>query len=127
MPLVVLVLVLAIVAWLWWDWSNTLFVLKVSNGRLEVARGTPPGDFVRAARDIVRRPVVSHGTIKGVKAEHGVSIRARGLDEGQVQRLRNTLRLSPQSQLRSGQSPVNERNFWRAIGLAWLLELIFRR
>lgn len=110
-----------------WTWNNTLFVIQVSGGRVDVTRGQPPVRFVQTVREVVAFPPVDRATIKGVKTEGGVSIRTSGLDEGRTQRLRNAMRLSPQSQLRSGESPVNERNFWRALGLAWLIRMFFDR
>ena len=124
---VVLLLVAFAVTWFVWDRSNTVFVVVVRDGRPSVTQGAPPAAFLHTLREIVASAGIRSCRVKGVKAEGGVSLRASGLDEGQLQRLRNTIRLSPQGHLRAGPSPVNERNFWRALGLAWLLERLFGR
>ncbi len=118
--------VIAVVAYLVWDRSNRLFQIEVTDGHVEVASGQVSPRFVQAVREVVAFPPVARATIRGVKAADGASLRCSGLDDGRIQRLRNVYRLIPQSAFRSGEAPINERNFWKLFNLVWLINL-FRR
>lgn len=128
MPVIVLLLIAGFgIAWLVWDRSNELFCIDIASGSASLVRGQIPEGFMSHVRDVVRSPPVASGRIRGVKSEGGVRLKASGLNDGQLQRIRNAHRLSPHSSYRSGESPVNERNFWRALNLAWLFRILFRR
>lgn len=124
---IVVVLVLAVIVWVVWSNNNEVFRIDVVNGDAWVARGSVPDGFLHTVSRVVQEPRVAQGSIRGIKAEDGVRLDATGLTEGQLQRLRNTHRLSPQAGFRSGENPVNERNFWRAMDVARLLRVFFRR
>jgi len=126
MHVLVIAIVIAVIAYVIWDRGNQLFTIEVVDGNVEVTSGQPPVRFVQTVREVIRFPKVSRASIKGVKASDGVSLRCTGLEEGQIQRLRNVYRMLPQSAFRSGEAPVNERNFWKLFNLVWLINL-FRR
>ena len=101
MPLIILLLLAFAIAWVVWDRSNTLFELNVEDGRVQVLSGQPHIRFLQVVQEVVGTPPIAAGYIRAVKTSDGVSLKAKGLNDGQLQRLRNTLRLMPQAKLRS--------------------------
>ena len=126
MPILVVAIIIAVVVYFAWDRSNVLFRIDVVDGDVRITSGHPPIRFVQTLREVVRSSQTKTATIRGHKAADGATLRCSGLDEGQVQRLRNVYRMLPQSAFRSGEAPVNERNFWKLFNLVWLINL-FRR
>jgi hypothetical protein len=72
--------------------ANELFVLRLRNGRLSIARGRLPQRLLDDIGDVVRAPVVLEGTLRGVSEDGRVRIYADAdLTDAQRQRLRNVL------------------------------------
>lgn len=106
--------------------GNELFLISVRDGKLLVVRGRVPVSLLSDFRDIVNRPTVKRGTIKGYKGEYGAQISTRGIDEGREQRMRNTFQLYPASKLRS--APIDkQRTFGQVMGVVWLAWILDRR
>ena len=127
MPLILVLIAIGfVVAWVVWRSNNAMWTIRVKDGRVVRVDGPAPVGFVTAVREIVAHPPVAQATIAARKAENGAVLSISGLNEGTRQRLNNVFRLQPQSVLRSGPNPVNERNVRKAVGLAWLINL-FRR
>ena len=127
MQILVLLAVVGAVAWFVWRSQNTQFVVAVNDGQVEVRSGDVPPSFLATVRDLARADPGLRCTITAFRDTDGVRLEARGLDDGRTQRLRNTLRLSPQSRLRGTENPVNEHNARRAYGLASWIRALFRR
>lgn len=69
--------------------ANELFVLDVQQGKVTVLRGRVPPSLLRDARDVLRD--VPRATVTA-RLENGLPmIRATGLPEAQLQRLRNVV------------------------------------
>ena len=126
MHILIAVAVILGIAWVFWDKSNEMFLIRVVNGGAWVARGDVSGDFLHHVERVAKNPFVRNGTVRGVKKETGVVIQANGFTEGQAQRIRNAYNLSPQARFRSKANPVNEKNFWRTWNVAHLLRVLMR-
>lgn len=128
MPLLLLIIVaVAVVAWVAWRWSNQLFQVDVADGAVVVRSGDPPAALLETLRSIAARHPAPEASVWAVKTADGVSLRASGLTDGDLQRLRNVYRLSPQAHYRAAPNPVNEENLHRAWSLATILRILFRR
>jgi hypothetical protein len=124
---VALLAVAALVALVVYSRSREIFVLSVRRGRVLVVRGRVPGGFLADVRQIVARPAVGAATIRAVKGEHHARLVVSGdVDEGRVQRLRNTFGLRPMAQLRA--APALKRpTMGQMLGIAWLAWMLERR
>lgn len=122
-----LIVAVALVAYLWTSRTRELFCLSVREGHVLVVRGRIPGGLLSDIRDVVSKPVVRHATIRAVKQEHGARLSVSGgIDEGREQRLRNIFRLYPLSNLRAA-SPVAQPTLGQVLGIAWLAWWLDRR
>jgi len=83
--------------------STELFQIKVDKGKASLVRGRLPQRLYNDIKDIVHRPAVAHATIRCV-AESGTPrvLPDEGLDEGQLQRLRNVVGHFEIAQIRNG-------------------------
>lgn len=113
--------------YLWSLRVNELFCVSVRNGRVLVVRGRVPAGLLSDIRDVVSRPVVSRGTVRATKQEHGARLVVSGaIDEGREQRLRNIFRLYPVSNLRAAPS-IAKPTLGQLLGIAWLAWILDRR
>ncbi|HEY4056280.1 MAG TPA: DUF3634 family protein [Kofleriaceae bacterium] len=125
--MLIAVLVCAVVIAFFAMRGNELFLISVRDGNLLVVRGRVPVSLLQDFRDIVNRPTVKRGTIKGYKGEYGAQISVSGgIDEGREQRMRNTFQLYPAAKLRA--APIDkQRTFGQVMGIVWLAWLLDRR
>jgi hypothetical protein len=82
--------------------ANELFVVRVRQSVVRVARGRIPQALLNDFADVVRRPPVEGAEIRGVVEGGAVRLYVRGdVDEGQRQRLRNTVSTWPVARIRN--------------------------
>jgi hypothetical protein len=124
--MLLLVVVVAVVVYLWASRARELFCLSVRDGKVLVVRGRIPGGLLSDIRDVVSKPAVARATIRAVKAESGAQIVASGIDDGRAQRLRNIFRLYPISNLRAAPA-IADPTLGQVLGIAWLAWLLDRR
>ena len=81
--------------------ANELFAARVEGGHARPLRGRPPPALLASWSDILSQPPrVARATLR-VTLENGrPMLRADGLDEARLQRLRNVLGLWPLARLR---------------------------
>lgn len=92
---------LVFVALWWFTRRRPLFVVSVRDGRARLVAGRIPPGLLDDIRDIVARPAVARGTIKGFLDKDGAALVVSGaIDDGRAQRLRNVFRLYPLAKLR---------------------------
>lgn len=85
-----LVLIAALIAYIWTSRARELFCLSVRDGQVLVVRGRIPGGLLSDIRDVISKPTVARATIRATKHEHGARLSVSGgIDEGRAQRLRN--------------------------------------
>ena len=121
-------IVAAVVAVIYFAWrSAEIFCVSVRNGRALVIRGRVPPALLRAIREIVAsQPEVSRATIRASRGEHGARLTASGaIDDGRLQRLRNTFALYPTAKLRVA-PPVTRPSLGQFLGIAWLAWMLDR-
>lgn len=122
-----LLIVLALVAYLWTARARELFCLSVRDGQVLVVRGRIPAALLSDVREVVSKPVVRRAMIRAVKEEHGARLCVSGgMDEGREQRLRNIFQLYPLSNLRAA-SAVARPSLGQVLGIAWLAWWLDRR
>jgi hypothetical protein len=72
--------------------ANELFVLRLRDGRLSIARGRLPKRLLDDIGDVLRDPPVLEGTLRGVSEDGRVRVYADAeVTDAQRQRLRNVL------------------------------------
>ncbi len=120
----VILLVAAVVGYIWFMRSRELFRISVRDGKQLLVRGRAPGGLMTAFSDVVSNPPVVRGTIIAYRTPGGASIDVSGdIDEWREQRLRNIFNLYPASQLRA--APIGDnRTFGQVLGIAWLAWLL---
>ncbi|MEN0063866.1 MAG: DUF3634 family protein [Myxococcota bacterium] len=101
MSILVLLGVMALVAWLVWRSQRTLWVVDIRNTDVFVVRGQPPIALLTAIREIAERDAIAHARLTARRGQHGGILRTSGLEEGPRQRLQNVYRLQPEARLRS--------------------------
>ncbi len=119
----------AFLVWCWWlhDRRTELFYVSVRNGRVLVVRGRVPTGLLQDLAEIVKEPVVSSGTIRVFRGEHGAELSCSGdIEDGPEQRMRNALLLYPTSKLRHA-LPVPRPTLGQMLGIAWLAWIFDRR
>lgn len=77
-----------------------LMVLEARDGRVVTARGRSPAELLREIEDILDRARATGRIVVRLEAGH-VAVRATGLDEGTMQRLRNVVGRFPPARLKS--------------------------
>ncbi len=98
LPLVLLVLL--VVALLYFARSNELFSIRVRGGRLHLERGYAPPALLADFGDVLRG--VERAEIRAVKLNQRAELRCRGdIDDVVTQRLRNVLGMYPIARLRA--------------------------
>ncbi|MFZ5480105.1 MAG: DUF3634 family protein [Myxococcota bacterium] len=108
----------------WYFSSRTMFKLSVRDGQVLVVKGRVPIRFLQDVREVVSHHAVGNCTISGVAREHGAGLAFSGdIDEGSQQRLRNTFRLCPASEVRHA-PPVKNPTLGQVLGIAWLAWLL---
>jgi hypothetical protein len=119
----------AFLVWCWWlhDRRSELFYISVRTGRVLVVRGRVPTGLLQDLAEIVKEPVVSSGTIRVFRGEHGAELSCSGdIGDGPEQRMRNALLLYPASKLRHA-LPVPRPTLGQMLGIAWLAWVFDRR
>lgn len=80
--------------------ANELFVLRVEGGKVEVVRGRVPPSLLRDARDVLRDV---RSAIVTARLENNLPmVRAEGLDEPHLQRMRNVVGRFSKAQIKPG-------------------------
>jgi len=97
--LLVLVLVLVVPFAVLLRRANELFVLRVTGGKVTVERGRVPPSLLRDARDVLGD--VAEATITARLENHLPMVRAEGLDEPHLQRMRNVVGRFKKAQLKA--------------------------
>jgi hypothetical protein len=81
--------------------ANELFLVRVRDGRVRVARGRIPQKLLNDFAEILRDPPVEEGALRGVVEDRRVRIYPEGvLTEGQKQRIRNVVATWPVARIR---------------------------
>ena len=81
--------------------ANELFLVRVRDGRVRVARGRIPQALLNDFAEIVRDPPMEEGSLRGVSEDRRVRIYPTGeLTEGQKQRIRNVVATWPVAKIR---------------------------
>jgi hypothetical protein len=124
---VVVVVLIALAVAFFASRARELFVVSVRNGRVLVVRGRVPPGFLSDIGAIVRQPPVRSATLRAVKGEHHARLVVGGdIDEGRIQRLRNTFGLRPMAQLHRA-ALVGKPTLGQVLGIAWLAWMLDRR
>jgi hypothetical protein len=77
-----------------WLFAPAIFEIEIQGGMLKVRRGEAPGGIVSEFADAARDFEIRRGTIRGVRAGHGVTLAFSGEIPAEAhQRFRNILAL----------------------------------
>lgn len=117
--LLLVVLLLALAAWLVVERANELFVLSVRGGRTILLRGHVPPRLQQEMSDVMRRARVQRSTIRVVRCDSHARVVASGVDDGTAQRLRNVLGTHPIAALRA-KHRLPRPNLGQILGIGWL-------
>jgi uncharacterized protein YqjF (DUF2071 family) len=121
----VVIAVVAVGLWVFFERSNELFCLSWRDGQLRLVRGRIPPALKHDLGDALAHMKVARCTVRAKRDERGARLVASGVDDFAEQRLRNILQIFPISQLRSANAPTQNR-VWRLFGFASLLWLFGR-
>lgn len=104
--ILLLLLVLAIAAWLWAiDRETTLFVVRVRDGRISSVRGRLPPRALQEIKDVVARAAVRRAKIRALVRDGHPVVRVSGeFDPGFLQVLRNVVGQFSVAELRAARS-----------------------
>ncbi len=81
--------------------ANELFLVRIRDGHVRVARGRIPQKLLNDFAEILRDPPMSEGSLRGVAEDRRVRIYPTGeLTEGQKQRIRNVVATWPVARIR---------------------------
>ena len=120
------VIVAAVVAYLWYERQRELFLVSVRNGKALLVRGRLPGTLMADIQAIVTaQPAVHRGRVKAYKDANRARVVTSGIDEMREQRLRNIFAVYPISNL-SAAPPLNDRTVGQFLGIAWLAWMLDR-
>ncbi len=120
-------LAVAVVVALWFfTRTGVIFVVSVRNGVVLLVRGRIPPALLADFAEVVRRPPIRRGSIRGLKTEHGGRLSFSGIDEGREQRMRNIFALYPASKLRHAPA-IKRPTLGQLSGIAWLAWFFDRR
>lgn len=123
MPIII-VLVLVVVAVVWFDRSREIFCLRLKKGRLFLIRGTISSGLHGSLQEALDGE--QKGRIRAYRTPYGAKLSVGGeIGERTEQRLRNVLGLYPAAQL-SAQAVYKRQVVGDIFTLAWLLSF-FRR
>ncbi len=82
--------------------ANELFLVRVRDGRVRVARGRIPQALLNDFAEIVRDPPMVAGSLRGVVEDRRLHIYPEGeLSDGQKQRIRNVVAGWPVAKIRN--------------------------
>ncbi|MGC4118567.1 MAG: DUF3634 family protein [Myxococcales bacterium] len=124
--LLALILVGAVIAWLYYERRRELFLVSVRGGKALLVRGRLPASLMNDIKDVVgREPAVRFGRIRAVKDQNRARLVTTGIDEFRAQRLRNVFSVHPISNLVAA-PPVSGRSVGQILGIAWLAWLLDR-
>jgi hypothetical protein len=86
--------------------ANELFMLRLHDGRVRIARGRIPQGLLDDIADVVRDPPVRAGSLRGVSEGGRVRLYPDAdLSEAQRQRLRNVIAQWPVTRVRNANRP----------------------
>ena len=87
--------------------ANELFYLRIHDaGRIRIARGRIPQRLLDDITDVLKQPVVTRGTLRGVSEDGRVRLYAEAeLTDAQRQRLRNVIAGWAVTQVRNAPRP----------------------
>jgi hypothetical protein len=105
MELVVVLVVLAAIALLWFSSRSaiTLCVLEVRGGKVEVAKGAMSPRIVSDIEDVMRRPRVVRATVRVLRNRDHAKVELTGdVSQAQQQQLRNVVGSVPLAKLTNG-------------------------
>ncbi len=92
---IILVIVVAFIAYFFITRSRELFVIRLRGGEYSVVRGSVPSGLMSSFRDALGG--VQDATIRASRTPNGARLSTRGLSSSMEQRLRNILGLYPMS------------------------------
>jgi hypothetical protein len=98
-PFLILGLAVGLVGFLAWR-ATIVFEVRASNGKVVSARGRMPPEMLHDVTDVLARAKAT-GTVRGRLEQGKVAVRASGLDEGVVQRLRNVVGRFPAARIKT--------------------------
>jgi hypothetical protein len=86
--------------------ANELFCLRLAEGRVRVVRGRIPQGLLDDVADVLRRPPLVAGTLRGVSEGGRAVIRTTApISDAQRQQLRNVLAQWPVPRIRNAPRP----------------------
>ena len=118
-----LLLIVAVIAYLVFSRSREIFVLRLRSGTLTRLRGNVPPGLLSSFRDVLNG--AQNGTIKASRTPNGAHLATTGVSESVQQRMRNIFGLYPASKL-FAPSLDKRRAAHDVLTIAWFLSL-FRR
>lgn len=119
----VLLLLLAVVAYVLFTRSREIFVLRLRSGKLTRLRGRVPPGLLSSFSEALSG--VQNGTIKASRTPNGAHLTTTGISSSVEQRMRNILGLYPASKL-AAPSLDKRRAAHDVMTVAWFLSF-FRR
>ncbi|MFO0756552.1 MAG: DUF3634 family protein [Byssovorax sp.] len=82
--------------------ANELFCLKIKDGKVRVARGRIPPSLLGDLTDILGKPRVMEGTLRGVIEDRSARVYAEAeLTDAQKQQIRNVVGAVPVAKIRN--------------------------
>ncbi len=89
LPLFIVLTLVSVGGWLYFQRMNEIFCLSWRDGRLLVVRGRAPATLQGDFREALQHSGSTSATIRAVRAQGRASLKTRGIDERGAQRLRN--------------------------------------
>lgn len=99
LPYALLGFVVGLIAYVAWR-ATIVFEVRASKGKVVAARGRMPPEMLRDVTDVLERAKAT-GTVRGRLEQGKVAVRASGLDDGVVQRLRNVVGRFPAARIKT--------------------------
>ncbi|MCP4444300.1 MAG: DUF3634 family protein [Myxococcales bacterium] len=93
----ILLLLIAVVAYVLFSRSREIFVLRLRSRKLTCHRGRVPSGLLSSFREVLDG--AQNGTIKASRTPNGAHLRTSGISSSAEQRMRNILGLYPISKL----------------------------
>lgn len=101
------------------------FRVAFRGGRLLLIRGQMPQGLLNDFADTLRRAGVQSATLVGRRTDTGLRLTGSGVQDWDLQRLRNQLSIHPYARLATSANSTR-RTWWRVLGISWLAWLMAR-